>query len=72
MGKGTTHPPALAAQAATSRGRTTSSPPSPAVAESPAADKRPLAPPYGAARPDYDKWEYGYPPFSGRMFGSGR
>lgn len=30
-----------------------------------------LAPPYGAERPDYEKWKYGYPPFSGRMFGSG-
>lgn len=31
-----------------------------------------LAPPYGAEPPDYEKWKFGYPPFSGRMFGSGQ
>ena len=49
-------------------GGITSSPP---VAEPPASDARPLAPPYGAERPDHTTWKYGYPPFSGRMFGSG-
>lgn len=29
----------------------------------------PTPPPYEA--PDYEKYRYGYPPFSGRMFGSG-
>jgi hypothetical protein len=51
-------------------GGISSSPPSP-VADPPAATARPLAPPYGAEPPDYDKWKYGYPPCSGRMFGSG-
>lgn len=48
-----------------------SSPP-PAAAEPPTADTHPLAPPYGSERPDYATWKYGYPPFCGRMFGSGR
>jgi hypothetical protein len=61
-------PPAPAVHAATP----SNSPPPPASTEPPAVTSRPLAPPYGAERPDYDKWKYGYPPFSGRMFGSGR
>jgi hypothetical protein len=27
--------------------------------------------PYGGEPPDYVAYRYGYPPFSGRMFGSG-
>lgn len=27
--------------------------------------------PYGGEPPDYAAYRYGYPPFSGRMFGSG-
>jgi hypothetical protein len=27
--------------------------------------------PYGGESPDYEAYRYGYPPFSGRMFGSG-
>jgi hypothetical protein len=30
-----------------------------------------LQPPCGSERPDFRTWRYGYPPFSGRMFGSG-
>lgn len=26
---------------------------------------------YGGESPDYESYRYGYPPFSGRMFGSG-
>lgn len=47
-------------------------PSSPAAAVPLAAGTPPLAPPYGAEPPDYAKWRFGYPPFSGRMFGSGR
>ena len=44
----------------------------PAVHGPTEADARPLAPLYGAEGADYTKWKDGFPPFSGRMFGSGR
>lgn len=31
----------------------------------------PLPPPYGDEPPDYERYRYGYPRCSGRMFGSG-
>jgi hypothetical protein len=40
------------------------SPPQPAPAS-------PGRGPYGGEPPDYAAYQYGYPPFSGRMFGSG-
>lgn len=61
---------ASAARAVMPTQRTANSP-SPGAANEPPADARPLAPPYGAEPPDYRTWKHGYPPFSGRMFGSG-
>jgi hypothetical protein len=34
-------------------------------------EPRTLFPPFGCEPPDYENYRYGYPLFSGRMFGSG-
>lgn len=50
-----------------------SSGPTPAAAQGGCTTGGPprLPPPYGDEPPDYERYSYGYPPFSGRMFGSG-
>jgi hypothetical protein len=47
--------------------------PTPEVTEDTPARQQPLAgPALNSGPPDYETYTFGYPPFSGRMFGSGR
>jgi hypothetical protein len=67
MGSQVVQPAEPGTQAATSA-VVPSTPPSPAVA---AGSTRSQRPPHSAELPDYQAYTYGYPPVSGRMFGSG-
>jgi hypothetical protein len=67
MGSQTIQSAEPAAQAATSA-FVPSNPPPPAAAVPPTRAQRPFQP---AELPDYQAYTYGYPPVSGRMFGSG-
>jgi hypothetical protein len=67
MGSQTIQPAERGAQSATSA-VVPSNPPPPAVADQPCRTQRPPQP---AELPDYEAYRYGYPPVSGRMFGSG-